>query len=48
MFQRVYSKPRCASGASSKHKCYFDVIFKCIRSSGRQKRWVFGVCERVI
>jgi len=48
VFQSVYSKPRCASGASLKHKGYLDVIFKCIHSSGRQKRWVCGVCERVI
>lgn len=47
-FQRVYSKPLCASGASLKPKGNMDVIFKCIHSFGRQKRWVCGVCERVI
>jgi hypothetical protein len=48
VFQRLYSKPRCANGPFLKHKSYLDVIFKCIRSSGCQKRWVCDVCERVI
>ena len=48
VFQCVYSKPRCATGASLKCRVYLDVIFKCVCSSGRQKRWMSGACEWII